>query len=480
MIKVFVKAVDDILSYFIRLGNKNQIRSNVIRIEDNYLQSKINVLWSSLAQISQKDLSRDEKSEVSNKWKELNVITNLKVFKDERVLSQFIVNYKSFQSNTTNINNNYRNTTNSNNYRNTTNSNNNYQNTTNSNNELTNLLLPKLENYKINISKFDEWMNAHFDVDCDFKSSFIKRHVNTENMKRVIKNKETIRIILKSHIIKIAKRIRENTVLISFDTFLIGILDSFIDFFVTNKNASWRAVICKHDISYKTKSSYWVYNLLTHFGKNEKAIDTFKTKYKTFVYNKPNYNLIINKIHVLQEVYIPETPNAQHSVFFDDMSYTGGQLDDSIRNFDVGPKHLIIYGLGLVAYKLLKNRIRIYTNKIFKPLFDDTTTNSLFNDNYKIDYESLYSKLYNCEEFRINTNIPILFDHKVPDYLSSLPSVYINGNVANLCKDSPQIPFIESLINKPVDLSTGSCDGSKVSSRVGYPIYSKPYKVGTA
>lgn len=192
-------------------------------------------------------------------------------------------------------------------------------------------------------------------------------------------------------------------------------------------------------------------------------------------------------------------PNVSHIVFVDDASYSGLQMHDnlsycnSLKNVQV---HVIVPYMTDVARKRIScdnSHVNIYSINTLTTLAqhiaasgynvwdgvsdynekDESSKEMLANtiemsfmlrDNFTYDNNnnaaqfkkyfnvlksksniSLYEQeLREFENYNITYIVPLYFQHKIPDAVSSLPTIFASGKVSNYCCDRTPIMFIDN------------------------------------
>lgn len=104
---------------------------------------------------------------------------------------------------------------------------------------------------------------------------------------------------------------------------------------------------------------------------------------------------------------IPTEYSEYDYVVFDDMSYTGMQVKNTMQSVSSDKKHIVSAYIGSGAKEIFEQEnINVFTNEIIKKFGENDVSRYMLDDNYK--YESY----------------PIVFSHKIADNISSFPEVY--------------------------------------------------------
>lgn len=242
---------------------------------------------------------------------------------------------------------------------------------------------------------------------------------------------------------------------------------------------------------------------------------------------KPALN---GKIYIMCAYNIYET--VEHIVFIDDASYSGLQMYDYLtataRNIMYSPYvksenvkfHVIIPYMTQIAVDRLQQResVTIYNTVQLTTLaqyiaekrvdvwdgiskLENTPENVkkkrntlefsyMLHDNFRYDNPELnYKKRYlettkiqnsvcfiddlleQMDQYNITYIVPVYFQHKIPDAVSSLPTIFASGKVSNYCKAPKTIIFIENC--EYVQEKRAEMEGTTATDKCAEPFYKK-------
>lgn len=210
---------------------------------------------------------------------------------------------------------------------------------------------------------------------------------------------------------EIIEKVLNNTIHISFETFMTYLIQNFKKIIKFNRKCSLYIYITEDFIE---KSNYWIYQLLNYYK------SSFGFKGDLIIISSLNDLRLKNNDIIL----IP-----------DDCIYSGEQLrlivEEMTNNRNLKLNiHLFISFMTNKGLDKIKNEFSNNSNldncKLYLPYYiyniDKSINNYLFANEIKI-LEDYYS-------IDMNNRYLIYFDHKMPDYYSTVPLIY-SGIVAN-------------------------------------------------
>lgn len=210
---------------------------------------------------------------------------------------------------------------------------------------------------------------------------------------------------------EIIEKVLNNTIHISFETFMTYLIQNFKKIIKFNRKCSLYIYITEDFIE---KSNYWIYQLLNYYK------SSFGFKGDLIIISSLN-DLRLNNNDI---ILIP-----------DDCIYSGEQLrlivEEMTNNRNLKLNiHLFISFMTNKGLDKIKNEFSNNSNldncKLYLPYYiyniDKSINNSLSDKEIKI-LENYYS-------IDMNNRYLIYFDHKMPDYYSTVPLIY-SGIVAN-------------------------------------------------
>lgn len=219
---------------------------------------------------------------------------------------------------------------------------------------------------------------------------------------------------------RIENIILNNLVYISFDNFVYMLFKGF-EKFLQHINGEPYTLMFKQD---RNKSDVWVICLLLRYGR----------QFIGRTYYDPNdiINLTSEQINPDKQV---------NYVLVDDFIFTGTQMTYSIEHFDLKlnynardyKKHVVCGGIGPEGLNKLSSRgVTVFYGKEYASL-GQLVKMSEYRTNYA-QYRSELSKKFGqpfIDPIDYMNNIPIYFEHKIPDVMSSFPHIIIQ--VAKNC-----------------------------------------------
>lgn len=210
---------------------------------------------------------------------------------------------------------------------------------------------------------------------------------------------------------EIIEKVLNNTIHISFETFMTYLIQNFKKIIKFNRKCSLYIYITEDFIE---KSNYWIYQLLNYYK------SSFGFKGDLIIISSLN-DLRLNNNDI---ILIP-----------DDCIYSGEQLrlivEEMTNNRNLKLNiHLFISFMTNKGLDKIKNEFSNNSNldncKLYLPYYIYNIDKSI--NNYLSDKE--IKILENYYSIDMNNRYLIYFDHKMPDYYSTIPLIY-SGIVAN-------------------------------------------------
>lgn len=210
---------------------------------------------------------------------------------------------------------------------------------------------------------------------------------------------------------EIIEKVLNNTIHISFETFMTYLIQNFKKIIKFNRKCSLYIYITEDFIE---KSNYWIYQLLNYYK------SSFGFKGDLIIISSLNDLRLKNNDIIL----IP-----------DDCIYSGEQLrlivEEMTNNRNLKLNiHLFISFMTNKGLDKIKNEFSNNSNldncKLYLPYYIYNIDKSI--NNYLSDKE--IKILENYYSIDMNNRYLIYFDHKMPDYYSTVPLIY-SGIVAN-------------------------------------------------
>lgn len=210
---------------------------------------------------------------------------------------------------------------------------------------------------------------------------------------------------------EIIEKVLNNTIHISFETFMTYLIQNFKKIIKFNRKCSLYIYITEDFIE---KSNYWIYQLLNYYK------SSFGFKGDLIIISSLN-DLRLNNNDI---ILIP-----------DDCIYSGEQLrlivEEMTNNRNLKLNiHLFISFMTNKGLDKIKNEFSNNSNldncKLYLPYYIYNIDKSI--NNYLSDKE--IKILENYYSIDMNNRYLIYFDHKMPDYYSTVPLIY-SGIVAN-------------------------------------------------
>lgn len=210
---------------------------------------------------------------------------------------------------------------------------------------------------------------------------------------------------------EIIEKVLNNTIHISFETFMTYLIQNFKKIIKFNRKCSLYIYITEDFIE---KSNYWIYQLLNYYK------SSFGFKGDLIIISSLNDLRLKNNDIIL----IP-----------DDCIYSGEQLrlivEEMTNNRNLKLNiHLFISFMTNKGLDKIKNEFSNNSNldncKLYLPYYIYNIDKSI--NNYLSDKE--IKILENYYSIDMNNRYLIYFDHKMPDYYSTIPLIY-SGIVAN-------------------------------------------------
>ncbi len=278
------------------------------------------------------------------------------------------------------------------------------------------LLLDVNEKYPLNKTRLQEWVKSH--DGCD----------------------EEIRIFVEN-VIAHTKYISHQSFIKAFQECIENFIYEFIKIKKDNPNAYW--------VLYRgwsqNKSNNWLATLLIYFLINIDA----KDYYPLFVSTKDDFNFLPS-FSFTDFVNDFNDPNA-YIVCCDDASYSGQQLSSALMHFN--QKYNLMVIIPFITQQAMKkitdtsDNITIFFHEYLKTAKEYLEDINYYQNLSIGDIYSLESKL--AKEFKTDSvvlanTVPVYFDHKIADYVSSFPTIYGSGESAN-CSDQT-FTFIDNCI----------------------------------
>ena len=287
----------------------------------------------------------------------------------------------------------------------------------------------------------------------------LKNHVKPKESATINKNKmETYIKMHKKENIPLIRKLLEVTQHISFDEFKKNLF---------NQIKSFNNYLEQHNI----KKYIFCIAVGNDGGSSDENFNIYKSNLWTFIigYNllkiKP-FDIMLNLKEAIR-IYYNEY-SIDNFLIMDDCAYSGSQMVDNViynaatelmhnnsnsNSFMINELtqkpiyqpiqnkvlnvHFIIPYLSKIAYDKLKSlelktqiNVIIYTNNIINPYKD------IINKNFMDKIKKLYSS--HLKYFNVDNLIPIFFDHKIADSMSTIDLVLIKGQVL----DNPEKRYV--------------------------------------
>jgi hypothetical protein len=297
-------------------------------------------------------------------------------------------------------------------------------------------------------------------------------------------------------VVTIAKIFAECATYISFTEFKANMLSAFQQFLNANKDQKYVMVYTE-----ASKSNFWICLLLLH---NRHQLQNFRP---------PSYVFNNSKEFDLMMKAQGERLSDYMFVYVDDASYSGSQLYETIQDTckRTIPVSVVVSAMSSWAEEYISNvwldfkpkNVRknnsnnnsnnIIPLQIYKGMTLETIPEILIrkarsvNASKKKVIESYVAFVKNSDyvdsllntffldfvdegdgwEYHIDMNIPVYFEHKMPDAVSSYPSMFM-GHLTTRCKSNP-FPIIKNC--KPKTPSEKMVHGSSVNNSCANPFY---------
>jgi hypothetical protein len=306
------------------------------------------------------------------------------------------------------------------------------------------LFPPKDINYPLNRDKLDKWASYHDKCEDDDIRTFVK----------VIKDK-TIGVSWIEFYTQFKLNIDE----------LMPILN--------NDKLDW--VIS--DAGDKRKSNYWLMLLMIDYLYGEYSI------------KNPNFKKPYGMVFEIASLY-----GGYNIIYLDDASYSGSQMSMNIGTSEINsnPAYIVIpymtdiskYRIKNIAeggfingisYKrreyqiLCNNRMRSVLGYMQDMLGMQLSEERLDEINIKINEK--FNIGIKDKSYGIENCVPIYFDHKIADYLSSFPTIYASGKIGK-CSNAQDLPQYEMFIDNCERIAErDSIDGTQLGDKCAPPFY---------